>query len=151
MNRLTLAIFKPDLTCNPLKVKKVINLLQENNFQILRSKTLLWNVRQAKEFYEEHKHKFFFERVINFMTSGHITACILSKENAIKEWRQLLGPTHPHRARLNMPNSLRALYGLTDTRNSFHGSDSWINAKREISLFFPDFEYEKQLENTSFR
>ncbi|KAG0170563.1 Nucleoside diphosphate kinase 6 [Apophysomyces sp. BC1015] len=74
------------------------------------------------------------------MTSGPFEALILCSPNAIKEWRALIGPTHPCRARINQPNTLRALYGLTDTRNSFHGSDSDETARREIEFFFPQFD-----------
>jgi nucleoside-diphosphate kinase len=146
--RLTLALFKPDLTANFQKIDKILKTLQNHNFQILRLKTILWRTKEAANFYEEHRGKFFFERMIGFMTSGYIMACILEKEDAVNEWRKLLGPTHPCRARMLMPNSLRALYGSTDTRNSFHGSDTWENAKREIEFCFPEFNYEEYLQET---
>jgi nucleoside-diphosphate kinase len=144
-SRLTLALFKPDLTANLEKVQKILNIIQENGFHILRSKTVLWRTKDAEEFYQEHRGKSFFDRVVGFMSSGYIKAYVLEREDAIREWRKLLGPTHPPRARLLMPNSLRATYGSTDTRNAFHGSDNWSNAKREIKFFFPEFDYEEYM------
>ncbi|CAO3595083.1 unnamed protein product [Absidia cylindrospora] len=80
------------------------------------------------------------------MTSGPFQAYILSSSDAIKKWRSLIGPTHPVRARIHQPDTLRALYGLTDTRNSFHGSDSDHNARQEIQFFFPDFDMDSFFE-----
>ncbi|KAI9595920.1 nucleoside diphosphate kinase [Syncephalis fuscata] len=65
---------------------------------------------------------------------------VLGGEQAIARWRALIGPTHPIRARVNAPTTLRAIYGLTDTRNSFHGSDSVETAIKEIKFFFPELD-----------
>ncbi|KAI8078289.1 kinase-like domain-containing protein, partial [Gilbertella persicaria] len=73
--------------------------------------------------------KFFYHRLCGYMTSGPFTAMILASPNAIQDWRALIGPTHPVRARVNQPNTLRAHYGLTDTRNSFHGSGIYSQVK----------------------
>ncbi|KAG0344162.1 Nucleoside diphosphate kinase 6 [Podila humilis] len=138
--RITLALLKPDLTANRNKVEKVFAHIQKNNFNILAHKTLLWSKADAEAFYGEHRGKFFFERLCGYMTSGHFHALILEKPNAIADWRALIGPTHPPRARINAPGTLRALYGMTDTRNSFHGSDADETAKSEIRFFFPEFD-----------
>ncbi|XP_054719073.1 nucleoside diphosphate kinase 6-like [Uloborus diversus] len=78
-----------------------------------------------------------------FLYSGLLSAHILARENAIKHWRELMGPTHVYRAQYEAPLSLRARFGLTDTRNATHGSDSPDTARREISFFFPNFNMEE--------
>ncbi|KAG0236988.1 nucleoside diphosphate kinase [Mortierella sp. GBAus27b] len=142
LTQLTLALLKPDLTANSIKVNKVFSHIQENNFNIVAQKKLLWSKSEAEAFYGEHRGKFFYERLCGYMTSGHFHVLILEKPNAILEWRALIGPTHPPRARINAPDTLRALYGMTDTRNSFHGSDAVETAKSEIGFFFPEFDME---------
>ncbi|KAG0036306.1 Nucleoside diphosphate kinase 6 [Podila clonocystis] len=141
--RITLALLKPDLSANSLKVDKVFAHIQKNEFNVLAHKKLLWSKADAETFYGEHRGKFFFERLCGYMTSGHFHALILEKPNAITDWRALIGPTHPPRARINAPDTLRSLYGMTDTRNSFHGSDADETAKDEIRFFFPEFDIEQ--------
>ena len=92
------------------------------------------------QFYGEHEGKPFFETLIGFMTSGHVTALCLSKEDAIKGWRALMGPTNSLKAREEAPTSLRALFGTDGTRNATHGSDSTTSAARELEFFFPKLE-----------
>ncbi|KAG0252033.1 Nucleoside diphosphate kinase 6 [Mortierella polycephala] len=141
--QLTLALIKPDLTANRLKANRVLGHIQQNDFTIVERKTLLWSKTDAEAFYGEHRGKFFFERLCGYMTSGHFHALILEKPNAISDWRALIGPTHPPRARIHASDSLRSLYGMTDTRNSFHGSDAVETAKKEIRFFFPEFDFER--------
>ncbi|XP_010568404.1 PREDICTED: nucleoside diphosphate kinase 6 isoform X2 [Haliaeetus leucocephalus] len=73
------------------------------------------------------------------MASGPMWAYILAHENAVPLWRSLMGPTKVFRARNSVPDSIRGAYGLTDTRNTTHGSDSPASASREIAFFFPEF------------
>ncbi|RUP52191.1 hypothetical protein BC936DRAFT_138075 [Jimgerdemannia flammicorona] len=138
--QLTLALFKPDVCANPLLPPRILDAVRARDFDLVALRELLWARADAEQFYAEHRDRFFFERLCGYMTSGPFQALILSKPDAIKSWRALIGPTHPVRARLNSPDTLRALYGLTDTRNSFHGSDSEKTAWREIGFFFPEFD-----------
>ncbi|XP_078004359.1 nucleoside diphosphate kinase 6 isoform X5 [Phascolarctos cinereus] len=71
--------------------------------------------------------------------SGPIRAYILAHKDAVQLWRTLMGPTRVFRARHVAPDSIRGSFGLTDTRNTTHGSDSVVSARREIAAFFPDF------------
>ncbi|CAG2180856.1 unnamed protein product, partial [Oppiella nova] len=77
------------------------------------------------------------------MSSGVVSAHILAKHNAITDWRQLMGPTKhlfvKIRTKFNEPNTIRGMYGLSDTRNATHGSDSLQSFERECKHFFPDF------------
>ncbi|KAI8982238.1 nucleoside diphosphate kinase [Mycotypha africana] len=139
--QITLALLKPDICANPLLIDKVKEAIRKNNMEIVHEKRVLWTEKEAGQFYQEHQQKFFYHRLCGYMTSGPFQAMILTSpktNNVIKEWRQLIGPTHPVKARIHKPNTLRALYGLTDTRNSFHGSDSDESAKSEIAFFFPE-------------
>lgn len=75
-----------------------------------------------------------------FGISGPCYALILQSEACIQKWRGLLGPTKVFRAVYSDPNCIRALYGLSDTRNACHGSDSEESALREIGILFPEFK-----------
>nr|CAH7761486.1 unnamed protein product [Callosobruchus chinensis] len=79
------------------------------------------------------------------MTSGPCELMILTKENAIQEWRQLMGPTKVFKAQFDAPDSLRGQFGLSDTRNATHGSDSPESAMKEIEIFFPEFRQETRV------
>lgn len=78
--------------------------------------------------------------------SGPLEAFILSKTNAISCWRELMGPTKVFRAIYSHPDSLRGIFGLTDTRNACHGSDSPESVRREIGIIFPEFRLDEWLE-----
>uniref|UniRef100_A0A3B4FGQ5 Nucleoside diphosphate kinase n=1 Tax=Pundamilia nyererei TaxID=303518 RepID=A0A3B4FGQ5_9CICH len=104
----------------------------DNNFGIVRCKDLVWRRQDSERFYAEHSGL----ETIHF---GPMRAYILAREDAISHWRELMGPTKVFRARFNSPASIRGQFGLTDTRNTTHGSDSLESAQREITFFFPDF------------
>lgn len=93
----------------------------------------------AQEFYSEHRRKFFYNRLTTFMSSSPIYALILAKSDAINSWRSLMGKANVYRTIYNDPDCLRSRFGLTDTRNAVHGSDSEMTVRREIAFFFPDF------------
>lgn len=76
------------------------------------------------------------------MSNGTITAMIIRGPSSISQWRDLIGPTHYEKAK-DVPESLRAKYGFSDTKNAFHGSDSVESAMREIEHFFPDHKFEE--------
>ncbi|TPX48629.1 nucleoside-diphosphate kinase [Synchytrium endobioticum] len=100
-----------------------------------------WTLQDAETFYIQHKGLFFYDRLCRFMASGPFQAMILHHEtDAISQWRSLIGRTQPIHARRAAPASLRALYGITDTRNAFHGSDSPDSVRRESRFFFPDLK-----------
>ncbi|XP_072558727.1 nucleoside diphosphate kinase 6 isoform X3 [Paramormyrops kingsleyae] len=92
--------------------------------------------------------RFFYQRLVEYMSSGPMQAYILARDDAISRWRELMGPTKVFRARYTSPSSMRALYGLTDTRNTTHGSDSVESAHREIAFFFPEFNVREWMERS---
>jgi nucleoside-diphosphate kinase len=95
---------------------------------------------RAEEFYIEHRNKFFYNRLVSFMSSGVCHFHILMREDAIKTWRTLMGPTKVFKTRYESPDTIRGRFGLTDTRNCSHGSDSEETAQKEIAFFFPEFD-----------
>jgi nucleoside diphosphate kinase len=105
-------------------------------FTVVRQEKITLTKAQAKEFYAEHKGKEFYDRLVEFMSSGPILALHLRKINAIKEWRELCGPTNCDVARVKAPESLRALFGKQGPENAVHGSDSIEAVKREMKLVF---------------
>lgn len=136
---LTLALVKPDVCRNPYSLQLIREIILEKNFYFVGTKITQLSKVEAEKFYGEHKNKFFYNRLVTFMSSGLVSAHILAKENAIKDWRALMGPTHVFKAQYEAPDSIRARFGLTDTRNATHGSDSPDTARREIAFFFPEF------------
>jgi nucleoside diphosphate kinase homolog 5 len=97
---------------------------------------------QASEFYAEHFGKMFFPSLVAYMSSGPISVMVLAKENCVKAWRELIGPTNALKAKQDAPNTLRAIYGTDDQRNALHGSDNEAASQREIRFFFPDAIFE---------
>ncbi|KAK4267176.1 hypothetical protein QN277_023992 [Acacia crassicarpa] len=131
----TLAIIKPDglLGNYTDDIKKTI---LESGFCILKEKRVQLDEDTVASFYAEHSSKNFFASLIKYMTSGSVLVMILEKENAIADWRALMGPTDARKAKTTHPHSIRAMCGLDTERNCVHGSDSIKSAQREISFFF---------------
>ena len=130
----TLAIIKPDAMKkgNMENIKK--NII-DNGFNILKEKTLLLTDEQACSFYDIHKEKSFFDELVEFMTSHECHVMILEKENAVEEWRNLMGATDSQKAEIG---TIRNKYGTDVSMNATHGSDSNENAIKEINFFFND-------------
>lgn len=141
---LTLAILKPDLMLHPRNLKQVHQRILEHNFLVVRSKVVQLSSQQAEQFYLEHKGRFFCNRLVTFMSSGPCQPLLLARQDAIQTWRDLMGPTKVFRSRFTHPASIRGRYGLSDTRNCSHGSDSTETASREIEFFFPGFRREEE-------
>eukprot|EP00049_Salpingoeca_infusionum_P006268 m.104176 g.104176 ORF g.104176 m.104176 type:complete len:168 (+) comp13256_c0_seq1:246-749(+) len=141
----TLAIFKPDLVAHPLRLADAQQTIKDHGFTILRHKRIPFTREQAGRFYAEHKGKMFYNRLVGFMSSGPIEALVLARQDAIAAWRSLMGPTKVYRTHYHAPSTLRGKHGLTDTRNSVHGSDSIESATAEIKFFFPDESYQELL------
>lgn len=137
--QLTLAVIKPDVVAHPYRFRVIRDLILEKDFLVVRSKLLRWTRSDAERFYSEHKGRFFYNRLVGFMTSGPMCAQILAGDDAISRWRKLMGPTKTYRAKHLEPESIRGQHGLTDTRNATHGSDSPESATKEIGFFFPEF------------
>lgn len=138
--QLTLAILKPDVQRFPVYHQYVESKVRELDLSIVCRGVFRLSRCQAQSFYEEHKGKFYYDRLVNHMISGSLGVYVLLGPDAVSRWRSLLGNTKVYKAVVLDPHSLRGLLGLTDTRNGFHGSDSHVTALREIRFFFPTFD-----------
>ncbi len=132
MNNKTLAILKPDCVKKNL-IGKVITLIQEAGFKVSAIKMIKLTPETAKGFYEVHTGKFFFNDLIAYMTSGPCVPIALEKENAVEDFRKLIGATDPAKA---AEGTIRKLYADNMQENIVHGSDSDENALKEIAHFF---------------
>lgn len=132
MSNKTLAILKPDCVRKNL-IGKVIAQIQEAGFKVSAIKMVHLTEDSAKGFYEVHKERPFFNDLIEYMTSGPCVPIALEKENAVEDYRKLIGATDPTKA---AEGTIRKLYAESIQENIVHGSDSDENAAKEISHFF---------------
>lgn len=132
----TLAILKPDCTRRKL-TGKAIDFILEKGFEIKAIRTLILKREEAEAFYAVHRGKPFFNDLVNYISSGPIFAMVLEKENAVEDFRKVIGNTDPEKAE---DGTLRKLYGINVQENFVHGSDSEENANKEIAFFFPLIE-----------
>nr|CAG4647536.1 EOG090X0HUX [Megafenestra aurita] len=144
--KVTLAIIKPDVVKVPFVLQEIRHRILMSGFYVVKSCVVNLSQQQVETFYSEHKGKFFHQRLVTFMKSGPIHAHILAHPDAIHLWREIMGPTKTFRAQYSASSSIRGSFGLTDTRNCTHGSDSLASAVKEIQFFFPNFNYERWLE-----
>ncbi|SUT90738.1 nucleoside diphosphate kinase [[Actinobacillus] rossii] len=132
----TLSIIKPDAVERNL-VGKILARFEENRFQIVATKMLRLTQAQAEGFYAEHQGKEFFTSLVEYMTSAPVVVSVLEKENAVKDYRTLIGTTNPETA---AEGTIRKEFAQSQRRNSVHGSDSKESAEREIAYFFVESE-----------
>ena len=132
MNNRTLAIIKPDGVGKNL-IGQIITKITEAGFRIKALKMVRLTNDSAGGFYEVHKEKPFFNGLIEYMTSGPCVPIALEKENAVADFRKLIGATDPAEAE---DGTIRKLYATSKAENIIHGSDSDENAAIEISHFF---------------
>ncbi|MCX6173502.1 MAG: nucleoside-diphosphate kinase [Ignavibacteriales bacterium] len=132
MNNKTLAILKPDCVKKNL-IGKVVTLIQKAGFKVSAMKMVKLTPDAAKGFYAIHKDRPFFNDLITYMTSGPCVPIALEKENAVEDFRKLIGATDPAKA---AEGTIRKLYADSIQENIVHGSDSSENAAIEISHFF---------------
>jgi nucleoside-diphosphate kinase len=139
----TLAILKPDCVQKQL-IGQVIQKINEAGFKILAMKMVKLTNDSAGGFYQVHKERPFFNDLLAYMTSGPCVPIALEKENAVADFRKLIGATNPANAEAG---TIRKLYAESIEKNIVHGSDSDENAAIEISHFFSRKEL---LENNGF-
>ena len=128
----TLSIIKPDAVAKG-HVEEICKRLEDAGLSITEKKSIHLDDALAEGFYIEHKGKPFFEDLIKFMTSGPIQVQVLEGDNAIINYREVMGSTNPKEA---VPGTLRADFAESIDANAVHGSDSPESAKREIDYFF---------------
>ncbi len=134
--RITLTIIKPDAVKNE-HIGPILRKINENGFHIAAMKLILLTTRQAQDFYTVHKNKNFYEPLVKFMSSGPIVVAILEKDNAVEDYRMLIGVTDPNKAE---EGTIRKLFASSVQENAVHGSDSNENSIVECDFFFSQSE-----------
>ena len=128
----TFTIIKPTAVASG-HIGPILNMISENGFYITALKMVQLTRKDAENFYAVHKGKPFYPSLIDFMSSGPIVTAILEKENAVEEYRKLIGSTDPEKAE---EGTLRKIYAVSVQKNAVHGSDSDENAELEAAFFF---------------
>ena len=136
MSNRTLTMIKPDA------MKKgyagaILDMMIKDGFRVVALKQLKLTPEKAGEFYAVHKARPFYGELVEFMSSGPIIAAILEKENAVADFRKLIGATDPSKA---APGTIRNLFAKSIDANAIHGSDSDANAEIEGNFFFAKTE-----------
>lgn len=119
------------------KTGPILSMINEGGFEIAAIKMVQMTIQQAEAFYEVHRGKLFFEELVDFMTSGPVVVLILMHDNAVNEFRKLIGATDPDKAE---QGTIRRNFGVSVKMNAIHGSDNDENAIRESNFFFSDIE-----------
>lgn len=132
----TFTIIKPNAV-GDRNIGNICAKIEGAGFRIIAMKMTYLSRSDAEKFYHVHRGKFFFRNLYLFMTSGPIVVMVLEKENAVEEFRRLIGNTNPEKAE---EGTIRKLYAASKTRNAIHASDSDENAAWEAGFFFSDKE-----------
>ena len=135
----TLAIIKPDAV-ERNAIGDIIAIIESRGFHLLGVKMLHITKSQAEGFYAVHANKAFFDSLTDFMSRGPIVVLALEKENAIKDWRDLMGSTNPANA---AEGTIRKKWAKNIENNAVHGSDAEDTARFELSYFFSGCELAK--------
>jgi len=132
----TFTMIKPDAVANG-HAGKIIDHITQAGFKIVALKYTRLSTEMAGNFYGIHRERPFFGELVSFITSGPIYAAILEKDNAVEDFRKLIGATDPQKAEAG---TIRNLYAKSIDANAIHGSDSDENAEIEGNFFFSQFE-----------
>ncbi len=128
----TFTMIKPDAVANG-HIGAILNHINKAGFRIVAMKLTRLSVAEASEFYGIHRERPFFGELVEYMTSGPIVAAILEKDNAVADFRTVIGATDPAKAD---EGTIRKLYAQSIAANAVHGSDSDENAAIEGAFFF---------------
>ena len=132
----TFTMIKPDAVASG-HIGAILAQINEAGFKIVALKYTKLSAEKAGEFYAVHSARPFYGELVDFMSSGPIVAAILEKDNAVEDFRKLIGATDPSKAE---PGTIRNKYAKSIDANAIHGSDSDENAQIEGNFFFTAFE-----------
>lgn len=136
MSNRTFTMIKPDAV-KAGNIGNILQMINEAGFRIVAMKYLQISKQQAEKFYEVHAARPFYGELTEFMSSGPIVAAILEKENAVADFRKLIGATNPAQAE---EGTIRKKYAASVGENAVHGSDSDENAAIEGNFYFSSLE-----------
>ncbi|MDK2978328.1 MAG: nucleoside-diphosphate kinase [Bacteroidales bacterium] len=128
----TFAMIKPS-ACRKNHVGSILAIINQAGFRISAIQSTKLTLEEAQRFYEVHRGKEFYDSLCEFMSSGPIIVLLLQKENAVKDFRKLIGNTNPQMAE---EGTIRKMFAESLQKNAVHGADSDENAKREADFFF---------------
>ncbi len=131
-NNITFSMIKPS-SVEDNHIGAILKMIEEAGFIIRAAKYTKINKKEAGEFYSIHSDKPFYDKLCSIMSSGPVVALVLEKNNAVEDFRKLVGATNPPDAE---EGTIRAVYGKSIDENAVHGSDSDQNAQIESSFFF---------------
>jgi nucleoside-diphosphate kinase len=134
--KITFTMIKPDAVAKG-HTGKIIDHVIQKGYKLVAMKYTRLSEEKAGEFYAIHRERPFFKDLIAFMTSGPIVAAVLEKENAVADYRNVIGATDPAKAEVG---TIRNLYAKSIDANAVHGSDSDEHAAIEAAFFFNGFE-----------
>lgn len=132
----TFTMIKPDAV-RAGNIGNILQMINAAGFRIVAMKLTKLSAEKAGEFYAVHRERPFYGELVEFMSSGPIVAAILEKDNAVEDFRTLIGATNPANA---APGTIRAKYATSVGENAVHGSDSDENAQIEANFFFSQLE-----------
>lgn len=132
----TFSIIKPDAVRSG-KTGPILSMINAAGFEIAAMKMFHLTRQQAEEFYAVHRERDFYQALVEFMTSGPVVVMVLRHDNAVEQFRKLIGNTDPAKAE---PGTVRAEFATDIQMNAVHGSDSDENAERETKFFFSSIE-----------
>lgn len=132
MSNLTFTMIKPEAV-EAGNTGAILNKIESSGFRIVAMKKVSLSKERAGEFYEVHKERPFYSELVDYMSSGPIIAAILEKNNAVADFRELIGATDPSEAK---PGTIRHEYAESKGKNAVHGSDSDENAQIEANFHF---------------
>ena len=136
MSKVTFTMIKPDAVSKNY-IGGILKMINEAGFRIKAMKYTKLSVETAGKFYEVHKERPFYGELVDYMSSGPIVAAILEKDNAVADFRTLIGATNPSQA---AEGTIRKIYAESIAANAIHGSDSDENAIIEGNFFFSETE-----------
>ena len=136
MNNRTFTMIKPDAVEKGFIVP-ILDKISVSGFKIIGLKLIKFTKIQAEQFYSIHSRKPFFNDLVSFITRGPVVVAALEKDNAVNDFRKLIGSTDPSEAE---EGTIRKLYATSKAENGIHGSDSDENAKIEINFHFSENE-----------
>jgi nucleoside-diphosphate kinase len=136
MSNLTFTMIKPDAVKNG-NIGNILQMINNAGFRIVAMKYTKLSLEQAGKFYEVHNARPFYGELTQFMSSGPIVAAVLEKDNAVADFRALIGATNPAEA---AEGTIRKAYATSIGENAVHGSDSDENALIEGAFFFSGLE-----------
>ena len=135
MSNITFTMLKPDSVKNG-NTGAILDKIVKSGFKIKAMKFTKMTDEKASKFYAIHSERPFFKDLVSYMTSGPIVAAILEKDNAVNDFRELIGSTNPEEAK---EGTIRNMFAKSISENAIHGSDSDENAKIECEFHFsPD-------------